>query len=185
MPTLIPEDGTGRPDANSYCSLAEADQYHDESVNGAGWAALDADTKTRALIEATRLIDAGWKWFGKRAKPDQALAWPRYGVPDPDSDEGEVQVAPWMRRGGPSYLPDNEVPADIKRATAWLALQVTQKDFRADPPGQGLSSLTLQGVVSLSFDPKSAAPLIPKALVELNRYGRPMWGVAAVKLARS
>jgi hypothetical protein len=42
---------------NSYATVAEADEYLDGSVRALSWSALDPDTKARALITATRLID--------------------------------------------------------------------------------------------------------------------------------
>ena len=49
---LTPETGAGLADADSYCSQADADAYHDDRGNGA-WALLDSDAKDAALRKAT------------------------------------------------------------------------------------------------------------------------------------
>lgn len=42
---------------NSYSTVAEADVYLDNSARATAWSGLDDDSKARALITATRLID--------------------------------------------------------------------------------------------------------------------------------
>ena len=55
MPTL--NATIGGEDANSYVTLQEADAYADQMMTAATWAALDDDTKTRALIAATAQLE--------------------------------------------------------------------------------------------------------------------------------
>lgn len=75
---LIPEDGSGKSDANSYASLSDADAYFAERYR-TDWAALSVDERTGALIAATDYIDLRWgdRLSGKPAFPDQALKFPR------------------------------------------------------------------------------------------------------------
>lgn len=80
---LITEDGTGKPDAESYASVAFADAYHLARANLA-WGPLDASAKEASLRKATDYIEAVYagEWRGMRCTGDQALEWPRTGVPD-------------------------------------------------------------------------------------------------------
>jgi len=75
--TLIKEDGTGRTDANSYATVAEADSYFEAHLYAAAWTAATAATKASALVMATRLVDSQYQFNGYRAHDTQALQWPR------------------------------------------------------------------------------------------------------------
>lgn len=79
---LIVEDGTGRPDANSYASVAAADAWNASQLDGASWDMLDVSDKERALITATDVIDSSLDWDGEPAEAFQALQWPRVGARD-------------------------------------------------------------------------------------------------------
>jgi hypothetical protein len=112
MVTMVVEDGTGLANANSYGSDAEAFAYH-EARGNAGWAAPSspsADAHLSALIRATSYIDGryGTRFPGTRLNGrDQALQWPREDAVDEDGFEVE----------------DDEVPAEVKRATFEAALR--------------------------------------------------------------
>lgn len=79
---MIVEDGTGKIDANSYVSLADANLYHAARGNS-GWVGGQG-AKEVALIRATQAIDAkGLRRFvGDKATSTQALAWPRTDATD-------------------------------------------------------------------------------------------------------
>jgi hypothetical protein len=72
---FIPENNTGLADANSFITLAWADDYW--SSRG-GWEGSDAHKET-ALIKATDYLEAmyGRKWSGNKYLSTQALSWPR------------------------------------------------------------------------------------------------------------
>ena len=73
----------GASDANTYCTVEDADQYHDNHPQGGvAWTASEAAQKRRALLQATRLLDAHVVWTGYAARINQALAWPRDGMCD-------------------------------------------------------------------------------------------------------
>lgn len=74
--TLTPEDGTGLPNANTYVSQSTADAYFADRANAA-WAALSADQKASALIQATQYLDARYTFIGQTLTTTQALQWPR------------------------------------------------------------------------------------------------------------
>ena len=86
-PILIKEDGSAKPDANSYASVAEGDTYHEAHLYATAWTAATPETKEKALLMATRLIDGQYQFHGFRATSTQALQWPRQSCPDPDQQQ--------------------------------------------------------------------------------------------------
>ena len=62
--------------ANSYVTLAEANTYFETVPDSSTWTDKTDDQKNRALISATRWIDA-LSFYGDRCTETQALKWPR------------------------------------------------------------------------------------------------------------
>jgi hypothetical protein len=120
--SLIVEDGTGRSDAESYCSVATADTYH-TAFGNAAWAALLEADKEAALRQATRYLDSKYanRWLGTRVYEDQALAFPRSGIEDYDGFTVDA----------------DSVPIKIQNATAEMALHSLTDDLlpNEDTPG--------------------------------------------------
>ena len=75
---LIVEDGTGKSDAESFISVADADTYHSNRGN-TDWASLLTAAKEQNLRKATDYICQVYrmKWAGTRVNGTQALDWPR------------------------------------------------------------------------------------------------------------
>lgn len=80
---LIIEDGTGLAEAESYISVADADSYCSKLGHAAWLAGLAEDKKETALRQATSYIDARYPFRGEKLTDDQALEWPRAGMPRP------------------------------------------------------------------------------------------------------
>src|SRR6266850_1608568 len=112
---LVVEDGTGLAAAESYASVAEADQYHSDRGNAA-WAPLATAAKEQALRKATEYMVQVYRqrWASFRTTFVQALDWPRAWVPLID--------APGPYGRWTAYVPYNVVPAEVKRACSELAL---------------------------------------------------------------
>jgi hypothetical protein len=112
---LIVEDGTGLATAESYSSVAEADQYHSDRGNTT-WAPLVTAAKEQALRKATEYMIQTYRqrWASFRTTFVQALDWPRAWVPLID--------APGPYGRWTAYVPYNVVPVEIKRACSELAL---------------------------------------------------------------
>jgi len=111
--SLVVEDGTGKPDAESYISVAEADAYHEAQGNTA-WDDIASDVlKEQALRRAMRYLEGqyGLAWKGTRLYQLQALSWPRYDV---------------FVDGYTLYT--DVIPQDIKNAQAELALRTPTSD---------------------------------------------------------
>ena len=74
--TLIIEDGTGKPDAESYSSAEDLVRYAAKFG-----VAIPADTPAQeALLRRAALAMNGMAWKGQKMSSDQALAWPRRGI---------------------------------------------------------------------------------------------------------
>jgi hypothetical protein len=133
---IVVEDGTGKPDANSYASVATADAYHADRGNTA-WLAEQAAKET-ALVRATQYIESRYRgrWPGTRLKlRDQRLEWPRYGAfvnygPDYVADsyvrDNSLAVDKWP-------IGTNEVPQELIDATCEAALRELAKPGQLQP----------------------------------------------------
>lgn len=125
--TLIVEDGTGRADAESYASVATANSYHQARGSDA-WDLLDDPAKEQALRCATDYMGQAYRmrWAGYRVSNTQALDWPRYEVPRPDS------VSSTLGYGGFSYYASDAVPAEVQKACCELAIRAAAGELAAD-----------------------------------------------------
>lgn len=180
---LIVEDGTGKPDANSYVSLAVALDYA-QTRGIAAWTADGAADATRsaALIRATAFIDAtyrgrfpGYRTQGRR----QGLEWPRVGaytyVPD-DGRSGAYLSGGYgatQLDAGYSYILPNEIPREIIAATCEAAGRELAEPGLLAPDldrGGAIQSLSA-GSVSITYAVGASArttfQAIDKALASL------------------
>lgn len=90
---VIVEDGTGKADANSYGSRADADAYFEARLHASDWQRADESTRDAALVQASRLIDRSFVWRGTKAVTGSAFEWPRVGVPTPNGEAEEPSTA--------------------------------------------------------------------------------------------
>lgn len=112
---LVTEDGTGKSDAESYCSVAAADARH-TALGNSSWTGDDT-AKEQALRKATQFIEGLYRqrWKGSRSTRDQALSWPRYGA----------IVGGWDVRS-------TVVPTEVANATADLAVKALSAELAPD-----------------------------------------------------
>jgi hypothetical protein len=108
---LIVEDGTGKVNAEAFCSVAQVTTYHAVRSTASAWVDLDLEVQEAALREATDYIQFTYagQWSGDRKSDTQSLDWPRTGAEREDSLSG--------------YWTDNTIPAPLVFATAELALK--------------------------------------------------------------
>lgn len=126
---LVVETGSGRnPAAASYCSVEFANAYHETGTNAEAWAFVDPPDRERALVTASRLLDASVEWRGRPLYVDQPLGWPRRGVVGPDH----------------RAFPAAAVPNAVRLATALLALKVAT-DAVAALEAQAAGTATVAG----------------------------------------
>lgn len=154
--TLIKEDGTGRSDANAYANAADGDAYHDGHLYAAAWTAATLANKEKALVFATRLIDAQFQFDGSKGKETQALQWPREGCHDPDA-VGTVA--------------SNTVPKSVIEATCEMARELLIADRTASPAGEGLKYQNA-GTTQTGYDKSDTRPVISRvAQGMLSKFG--------------
>ena len=166
--TLIKEDGTGKADANSYASVADANAYHDGHLYATAWTAATDDQKAVALVMATRLIDAEFQFNGTRTTANQALQWPRAMCPEPDNVHVPISVLlpiPY------DYVQYDTVPKAVVQATCEMARELLIADRTVAPAGEGLKYYNAAGVQT-GYDKTDKRPVLSQvAQVMLAKYG--------------
>lgn len=102
------EDGSGLTSANSYASVAFADEYHQTYGNPSAWLGATSAARQNALRLATQFLDLhyGGRWVGVRGSSEQALDWPRSYVVDAAGND----------------VAEDSVPLRIQQAAAKAAL---------------------------------------------------------------
>lgn len=142
---LIIEDGTGKPDAESYASAEDLAIY---AVKFG--VVIPAEVLAQeALLRRSALAMDGMTWKGKKMSSDQALAWPRRGV------ELDQEIKP-----------DNYLPARIQYGQMALAAEIHQDDI--DPVEKRKGAVLLdrvEGAVTRQYAaiPSTSNRLLPAA----------------------
>jgi len=123
MPAFIVEDGTIVPEATSYVTVAEADDYLSIKSNAADWTALADGVVQNYLMWATRILDQRAVFPNSTpTEPDnQSLRWPRQYAYDREGD----------------LIPDDVIPDQIKEATIEIAFNLFDQGI--DPSSGGSS----------------------------------------------
>ena len=123
--TLTLDNTVGGANANAYCSIAEADAYHEARGFNDRWVTGSVTEKTAAIVWATRLLDME-NFVGTMTVRTGALRWPRFGIIDRDYRIVDPQV----------------IPQFIKNAVAeWAFFLLSEDRTRAD----GLSAAKPSG----------------------------------------
>lgn len=161
-PTLVATAGDAS--ANTYATLAEAETYHTGHPHADTWAEADALAQTRALLLATRLLDAQVNWQGAIATLTQALGWPRLQAYDRHDRS----------------IGSTEIPQRVKDATCEYARWLLARDRTADRDSDvdGLKRVRVEGVVEVEFrDADGGAKVMPDAVwLLLTGYGEVIRG---------
>jgi len=143
--TLIIEDGTGKPDAESYASAEDLAMY---AVKFG--VVIPAEVPAQeALLRRAALAMDGMVWKGRKTNSEQALSWPRRGV------ELDYQIKP-----------DNYLPARIQYGQMALAAEIHQDDI--DPVEKRKGAVLLdrvEGAVTRQYAtiPSTSNRLLPAA----------------------
>jgi hypothetical protein len=120
------EDGTGKANAESFISVADASAYHTARGNSA-WAALASDTvREQMLRKATDHMEQVYRlrWKGGRVNGTQALSWPREYAERAEFVDASYPYS--------IYYPSDEVPQEVKNACAELALRAASGTLSPD-----------------------------------------------------
>lgn len=123
------EDGTIIDGANSYVTVAYADDYLSIKADSSDWTALSDVVVQKYLMLATRVLDQRAK-FPNTVPTDttQSLRWPRQGAYDRDGES----------------IPDDVIPQQIQEATVEIAFNFFNNSVDPNNPTQGAT----QGVVN-------------------------------------
>lgn len=113
----------GASNANSYLSVAAADDLANLYLGTLNWATATTDNKGRALIMATRYLDE-LQYVGSKASTTQALLWPR----------SDAECGDWS-------FTSSEIPQPIKQATFDLAEYLLSDSNVLSGTGAGSSEL--------------------------------------------
>ena len=143
--TLIIEDGTGKPDAESYASAEDLAMY---AVKFGVTIPADVPAQEALLRRAALAMD-GMTWKGRKTNSEQALSWPRRGV------ELDCEIKP-----------DNYLPARIQYGQMALAAEIHTDDI--DPVDQRQGAVIrerVEGAVDVEYAPISnkSGRLLPAA----------------------
>jgi hypothetical protein len=143
--TLIIEDGTGKPDAESYASAEDLTMY---AVKFGVTIPVEVPAQ-EALLRRAALAMGGMTWKGRKSNSEQALSWPRRGV------ELDYEIKP-----------DNYLPARIQYGQMALAAEIHQDDI--DPVEKRKGAVLLdrvEGAVTRQYAaiPNTSNRLLPAA----------------------
>ena len=153
--TLTVEDGSIVAGANSYASIADADDYFDGRLYSGLWTETDDAKKAQALAWSTQILDERLAWRGAPVSTTQPLRWPRAGVLSPDRDTTEAEDA---------------IPVRVQRAVFELALALLESNRvkGAEKSGEvgsssrvGSRSFAADGSRGLVIPPAAIAPVRP------------------------
>lgn len=128
--------------ANSFCTLAEADQYQDNRpAVSTTWADASENNKIRALLWATNLMESLFDWSAYATTTTQKLGWPRTGLLE------RIDVS----------LDSDTVPQEVKNAQSEYARQllVSNRAQDSDIESESIKSIKA-GSISLVFDSDAA-----------------------------
>lgn len=175
---VVVEDGTALTIANtpgcanSYVSLEDANAYLESRSGADNWWNADQNTCIRALLDAARILDIAFIWYGWKTLRDSPMRWPRTYVPDPDTRLGYYPAIAQPSNvivgntGGliwPAYYPSDYIPPRLIYAQIELGLRVlgtyAQTIMQGNQPYQdpGVSQISLgQGAVDIRLQPMQA-----------------------------
>jgi DnaT-like ssDNA binding protein len=145
---IVVEDGTGKADAETYIGVTDADAYHAARAN-TSWAALTTPNKEAYLRRAAEYMVQVYRmrWKGTRVKSTQALDWPRAWVIR--EDFYNTSLTPPDSVDGNFYYPSDEVPTEVVRACAELALKAAAGELAPDLDRPTLSETV--GPISVTY----------------------------------
>lgn len=142
---LIIEDGTGKPDAESYATAAELVSY----AANYGVTVPDTVPAQEALLRRSAVQMQAMSWKGRKTHSAQALAFPRYGA----EVDGEIK-------------PSNLIPRQIQYGQMALAAEIHADDI--DPPSKRTGATIrkrVEGAVDVQYAelPNNSGYLLPAA----------------------
>jgi hypothetical protein len=148
------ETGSIVAGANSYVSVAEADDYYVIDSNfGAVWTAYTTEKKQSLLAWATRILDQKCSFSGYQSGDSQPLRWPRTRVRDRDG----VAIAV------------DAIPTQLKAAVLELLKYILQNDPTTSAEVEHLRVVTVD-VITLEYQEGTSQSKVP-GIINQVLYG--------------
>jgi len=166
---IVVEDGTGKPNANSYASEAMLDTYcEDRAIT------IPAGDVEAALIRATQYIESHYRgrWPGARLKYRglQSLSWPRVGAYT--NDESRIDYRGQFYDDNSYYnfgyyIPSNEIPIELIQATCEAAINQLVAPTSAQSLAEGTVKIERAGDTMFEyFDPRATGQTATGAAID-------------------
>lgn len=131
---LIVEDGSGLPNANSYCDLDYALEYC-TNKGYTSWLSLSEAEQKVFIIRGTEFVDNFYMWKGRKGKGSQALSFPRLDLYDDDR---------YLINGIPDKLKRACLEAAFLNSTSGADTLFTTKDENGAIKRQKVDSLEVE-----------------------------------------
>lgn len=175
-PTDIPgtftvEDGSIVPEANSYVSVEEADNFYALHLYGAAWSAATTQQKQAALVMATRTLNASVVWKGAPITHIQRLQWPRQGVVlNYQLDLTVNPILGYENTTYPSFMlvEPSIVPWAVKAATCEYCRYILVDD-RETTKDQSNVIAEQVGPISVRYQPNTRPDILPESVIRYIR----------------
>jgi hypothetical protein len=135
--TLVVEDGTRKANAEAYATVVAYKAYCDgRGITYGNDASIEV-----ALRKGADYMEAEYsaRWAGYKATDAQALSWPRYEVPRPDSPYDDADIA------------SDVVPAQIVRANILMAVRAAAGEDLLPDQGQAIKRERVEGAVDVTY----------------------------------
>lgn len=142
----------GAADANSYLSVAEANDYFTLRFQSSDVKWSDVADQAEALLATATGIIETFTFGATRTTKEQALAWPRSGLVDADG----------------YTIPDDIIPSKLKYATCEVALWYYTEDDRA-ATDTDIDQLEASKIGPLDYKFKANAANFPARAMALLR----------------
>lgn len=125
---FVAEDGTGLSNANSYTSVAFADDYFTDRGNTV-WSAATTGQKQAALVRATDWVEKrfGRRFRGYKRSKTQSLEWPRLDAFDNDD---------FLLAGA-----EDNIPRQLLKAVCEYAVRALSATLGPDNANVGIDSI--------------------------------------------
>lgn len=154
----------GGASSNAYCTLLEANTYHETRLYKSDWTDADNTSRTIALVWATRLLNEQIAWNGYKFTSTQLLSWPRGSV---YNTNGEL-------------VSSSIIPQFLKDATVEYAMYLIATNRTADPGTAGIKSLKA-GSFAIEFDKYDRSSTMPNSVFNIIKF----YGIVVGKQSRT
>ena len=145
------EDGSGDPDATSYCTVEFADDYVAlNTFQSSAWAALDEGVKENLLMRASKMLDVRFLWAGQKVEEESGLRWPRAGTYDRDG----------------FAIGDDVIPQALQEATAEFATYLMNDDWTAPREADQFKEVQVDAI-DIKYNTDYRRAYIPDTIVQM------------------